>query len=81
MKEVRIMVCNVFREWIGSLNEPLSRHTLVRQFAPLCGWPRLHRQPDMMPYLNTKLLEKFQNVKSPVHSLLASPGMFDSPTV
>jgi len=49
--------------------------------TPVCGWPKRHREPDMLPYFNTKLIEKFQNVKSPGRSPLASPGTFDSPTL
>ena len=47
----------------------------------MTGWPKKHHQPELMPYFNVKLLDKFKNVAtSPVMSPnMASPGTFDSP--
>ena len=49
----------------------------------MTGWPKKKLQPEMMPYFNAKLLDKFKNTaKSPVLSPnmhMASPGTYESP--
>lgn len=50
--------------------------------TPVEGWPKRHRDPDLLPYFNAKLLTKFKNTQSPVPSptfSLASPGSFETP--
>ena len=59
----------------------LSAHFRSPGGTPRTGWPKKNFQPDMMPFFNAKLLDKFKNiVTSPVSSPnLASPGTFESP--
>ena len=48
--------------------------------TPNGGWKRGKQcEPDLMPYFNKKLIDKFKNVRSPTPVSPASPNKTDSP--
>lgn len=79
--------CDAHKKMMQQLNGPSGRTKLRKTLemspggTPRTGWPKKNFQPDMMPFFNAKLLDKFKNiVTSPVSSPnLASPGTFESP--
>ena len=45
--------------------------------TPLAGWPK-KRCDSNVGFFNTKLVDKFKNIDSPVSPLVSSPGYFES---